>query len=299
MNNNKVIVRAAILGLALGFSTQSHAGIYAQWQFNDPSETKFIAENTGQQPTGNFAEWDTGATNLATYVTSPVGGYALHFSNNGAFPRTYFGLGNLTSGFASELPESFSNAVSVAYWLRNSVNSINYNTLLAAGGNASFSGDALNHQLQWHNGTNGVHGDTPYGTRHFMNGSNGGIGDHNSSLVINAGQWYHLAWTMSLSGGSRTETFYINGSSVHSAVIPSAINFHTFAATRFGIMTSASTPSDMFDGDLDQLEIYDNTLGASQVLALFNAGPIPEPATMTLLGLGGLAVLLRRRQGRS
>lgn len=50
---------------------------------------------------------------------------------------------------------------------------------------------------------------------------------------------------------------------------------------------------DFFPGLIDEAVIYDKALSANDVARHFNA--IPEPASMALLGLGGLLMLRRRR----
>lgn len=51
-----------------------------------------------------------------------------------------------------------------------------------------------------------------------------------------------------------------------------------------------------FDGNIDEVAIYSKALTAVEAGGLYDALFVPEPATMSLLVLGGLGVLLRRKR---
>ena len=50
-----------------------------------------------------------------------------------------------------------------------------------------------------------------------------------------------------------------------------------------------------YDGSLDDILVYGSALSNTEVFELYNNGPyVPEPATISLLFLGGLALRIRR-----
>lgn len=55
-----------------------------------------------------------------------------------------------------------------------------------------------------------------------------------------------------------------------------------------------------FDGSIDEFRIYDTALDATQITASFadsaNTVAVPESSSTALLGLPGLALILRRRK---
>ena len=106
--------------------------------------------------------------------------------------------------------------------------------------------------------------------------------------------WVHLAGVF---GQGNTHTLYVNGSPVVSGTSTNVITDFTgiFAMGTYSNGTNSSTFS------IDDVQVYDQALDSTEVASLFaNPGlsldAIPEPSTTALLGLGGLALILRRRK---
>ena len=119
------------------------------------------------------------------------------------------------------------------------------------------------------------------------------------------GQWHMVMWTVDAgdnttaahdvyADGSTTELseFYGNEGTVSGTMLnsgPVQIGYELFSAGGAG---------SWFLGEIGIVEIWDEALPASYISTRWNSGSpdrVPEPATMALLGIGGLMVLRRRR----
>lgn len=121
---------------------------------------------------------------------------------------------------------------------------------------------------------------------------NSGAGTSNTTTAINTGAWRHLAITWN--GATNTATFYLDG-----AVYGTESETFDLATAAPGVEDGFVLGTDtrdnrFFTGDMDDVRVYDEVLDATAILALSNV--VPEPSSTALLGLGGLALMLRRRK---
>ena len=107
---------------------------------------------------------------------------------------------------------------------------------------------------------------------------------------VNGGGWHHIAM---VSNGNTLELF-VDGASQGSAPY-----------TGSGQITALQIAAQFGGGrdqnvDVDDLALYDTALSAAQIGWLTTneatATPIPEPSAFSLLGLGALALAIRRRE---
>lgn len=103
---------------------------------------------------------------------------------------------------------------------------------------------------------------------------------------LELGTWYHLAFTHDSGVAS---TLWLNGNPMYSDE-QTMSNEILNAATVGGPASAGGDPARGFDGHIDDLRIYTNVLTQSEIQTL-----VPEPASLVLLGLGGLMMLRRRR----
>jgi len=108
------------------------------------------------------------------------------------------------------------------------------------------------------------------------------------------GEWTHI---VGLGSGSFTQLFF-NGQLVgqlDDVVIDYGASPFNVNIGGDGVFDSSGNS---FEGANDEVAIYTNALSADRVLAHYNAATVPEPASVGLLGLGLVALLLRKRPRR-
>lgn len=121
----------------------------------------------------------------------------------------------------------------------------------------------------------------------------GGPRDGVGTGTLNDDTWYHVALTASTSGSNMS--VYLDGVLIASDTTPN-VNFNFGPSDGLFVGAKRSNGSSLYGGLIDELAIYDTVLSQSDIAARANFNPIPEPSSTALLGLGGLALILRRRR---
>lgn len=111
---------------------------------------------------------------------------------------------------------------------------------------------------------------------------------------LEAGKWQHVAGTYD--GGMMRLWVWKPGDALHSEIASTAKTGTIAVDPTVTVAIGNNGPglpgglSKTFHGAIDDVRIYNAALSQEQMVAL-----IPEPATIALLGLGGLALLRRRK----
>jgi hypothetical protein len=121
-----------------------------------------------------------------------------------------------------------------------------------------------------------------------------------SPLTFDSDVWYHLAATYEGDGAGDDSVakFYQTPADSYYAMLLETLTGQPdikdlTAGGGLNIGASDGMNTRCFGGDIDEIRYTNRVLEAGEFL---NA--IPEPATVTLLGLGGLGMLVRRRRKR-
>ncbi len=257
----KSILTVGAMSLALFAGTAQ--GVVVTEAYYRLGETGSLgAGNRPQDSSGNGHHF-TGLNGAAAAVSasvSPLAGSSASLTDSG-----------ISGYFGSAVAGSISNDFAVDMWAKTTSTTQNIDVFMANG----HSNGSLKLSLFGGNWVSSYHNQANIG---------GGV-------PIVSDEWARL--TVVRYGG--IATFFVNGNQVGgtSAIVPtnSAIDFNQF---HLSVQPGGSSG---FTGNYDELRIWRFNSATDSFASVTNAVfAIPEPATLSLLAMGGLAALGRRRR---
>ncbi len=267
---------AALLGMA---ASPLQAALINHWTFDETSGGT-AADSSG----GLNAVWQNGVSTELSWTTGQVGGAA--------------DLSGLVAGNNYFLVSSLSTLVnatglSLSAWINpDGFTGTTYEGVFTTRG--TLTGTAMGNQnwgFSWENGNS-----TPNPGPHLDSRTGNGV-DSNPATIEATGGWYHIALVWD--GVAGTHKNYINGVLTASDIGP--IGAISGGSWQIGNDDCCGGNRD-FDGQIDDLAVWDNALSGAQISAIYqgglaglNAAQVPEPGSLALILLGGLALLRRRR----
>lgn len=102
-------------------------------------------------------------------------------------------------------------------------------------------------------------------------------------------EWHHIALTYLASSGLFTA--YLDGAEAGSMTKDGTLD----ASTHFVIGGHRDNTGRNFHGMIDDVAVFDEVISTNYIGNLASGNPVPEPATLMLMGLGGLSLLRKRR----
>lgn len=111
--------------------------------------------------------------------------------------------------------------------------------------------------------------DSPATLRFMVHGTTSNQNDFNVPVSLSAGQWHHVAAVRQ----GNASTLYLDGSSIGSQTAGSNVDVGSGGFARIGqVAPNGVAVSRPFNGEIDELAIYNRALGASEIKAIFDAG---------------------------
>lgn len=256
-------IRSLLAGFALTIVTGSAAAL--------PIPVDHFVFNNNRIDTGSkpLSMAQAGTFTYATGVPVPAAGKAAVFSGTGYMRSTTVA--------------AVSGDLSVSFWMKTD----------AAGPQGA---------SQWYNGLGLVDaergGVTSDWGLSFMNGKVGfGIGLPDTTITtattVNDNQWHLINATWQMNTG--TMSLYLDGLLSASKVVTASKNT-TRAGQNLLAIGGLATGINWFTGSIADVQVFDTVLTAAQVREIKNTNVLPEPSSLALLGLAGLAGLVARRR---
>ncbi len=268
---------ATFKALSVIASAQSHKtkapnnlGLVGYWSLNDGSGTK-ATDFSGRGNTGTL-------TNSPTWVNGKFG-KALKFS---AASTQYVDVGNPTA-------LQITGDMTISTWVKlDSLPSAGDAYQLVAKDNDT-GGRAYTFDV--YNDTGGaIYGTNGTVARLYINGGAGNQDNGSnliaSNVILSVGVWYHVVGVYNTSG---TLDLYINGVSAHAQRTGESSSIPSATASVFLGAREYPGVEGYLDGTMDEVRIYNRSLSAAEVKALYNnSGATKINSSQTNLVTGGL-----------
>ncbi|BDS06495.1 hypothetical protein NT6N_15350 [Oceaniferula spumae] len=279
MSLTKIILTTMTASAFTIAGAQAAAITVAYWDFD--TGVGNIEDSVGGIPTVAV-----GSPDISTHATYGASGGSGGNSLNTVISGSDYVSGDVFGIGSSSALDFGVGDFSVSFWLYNDTSDSD-----ARGMRAFDMMDGTNAGLQV------LATDTP-GPNIRVEGSGG------SEIIINQGiylddVWQHVAITMDRAGDA---SVYVNGSLSGIGIdITSLVgNVNPTRDITIGVNTIGGTAGGTQSGAIDDLAFYTGILSAGEIsdLAAGTITPdqIPEPSSSALIGLSGLALLLRRRR---
>jgi len=285
-------------GLCVANTAQAGTISYQTTVLGDNPIVYYELDETSGTTAANSAT--TGGTYTGTFNTA--GGSITVNQASFAQGGTAYNFGGGFIGSASALTNSL-DEWTVEAWV-NYDSAKNSQSHILSNDQGGWNDDVLI-GLGTEGGTMGV----PAGSFGVIQQGNPGTTRDFTSAPLVADEWHHVVITGSTSAAIPNLTLYIDG--VFAASDTSLSNGVTFNGADGFDATGSDAPNltigaarpdsgnagyRPYDGLLDEVAIYGAALDLTTVKAHYDAGVAPEPTTMSLLALGGLAMLRRKRR---
>jgi hypothetical protein len=264
-----VTMRAAAVGLLLALPAQ--AALIAYYDFENDTMDSSANENHG--------------TNNGVTFSTTVASALTHSTRSGSFEGGTSG-DHVDLGYLNLFGIAQSTGLTMSFWVRPNVAS--QGAWIIAEGNDTDPDTAY----VW-----GSRTQADGKMSQFIRNNAGTFSTSASSQdAFVVGEWHHVLIT----DNAGTVTVYIDGVQDSNNLSYSKSGTYTFQNSSIGAWlrgAAGGTPTinNQFNGLIDDVAIYNEILGSSQITALAGGtNPIPEPSGPLLLALGGLGLALRR-----